>query len=466
MKQRTLWPRLGAALMVCAAAAASHGSFHLMQVEQVIGGVNGDNTAQAVQLRMRADFQNLVANARLRVSDATGSNPIIIQNLTTNVANGTTGARVLICTASFAALTSPPAAADFVLTNIPPGYLNAGTITFENNLGTIVYWRVSWGGAAYTGSGAGSTTNDADGNFNPPVPVPLDISGFAPIRFTGPATALSTNNAADYAVGPSPSVWINNAGAQFVLGPAPNQACCFPDGTCADLPPGNCTAQGGMPRGPGSACATTICAAATEACCDGMNNCSDVPPAECLASGRTPLGPGTSCDTSSCPTRACCLPNGSCFDGSQYDCFIAGGFLQPEGSTCDTIPSCPVLTQACCFPDGTCEDRRASDCIEFGGVPRGPGTFCTGVKCPLLESCCLPDGTCENQTVADCIQMCGLPGGPDSSCTGPDCCAGDINHDGVRDLGDIAAAIQGWGAPYGLCHVAAIIQNWAQPCVP
>ncbi len=35
-------------------------SFHLMQIEQVIGGVNGDTNAQAIQLRMRFAGQNLV----------------------------------------------------------------------------------------------------------------------------------------------------------------------------------------------------------------------------------------------------------------------------------------------------------------------------------------------------------------------------------------------------------------------
>jgi hypothetical protein len=35
------------------AAAPAHATFHLMQVEQVIGGVGGYTSAQAIQLRMR-----------------------------------------------------------------------------------------------------------------------------------------------------------------------------------------------------------------------------------------------------------------------------------------------------------------------------------------------------------------------------------------------------------------------------
>ena len=39
----------------------AHATFHLMQIEQVIGGVNGDTSAQAIQLRMRFAGQTQVA---------------------------------------------------------------------------------------------------------------------------------------------------------------------------------------------------------------------------------------------------------------------------------------------------------------------------------------------------------------------------------------------------------------------
>ena len=52
---------LGALALPSPALAA----FHLMEIEQVIGGVNGDTTAQAVQLRMRTGGQNLLAGNAL-----------------------------------------------------------------------------------------------------------------------------------------------------------------------------------------------------------------------------------------------------------------------------------------------------------------------------------------------------------------------------------------------------------------
>jgi hypothetical protein len=75
--------RLGilAALMSLALALPAKASFHLMQIEQVIGGVNGDTTAQAVQLRMRVAGQNQVDGAELVAFDPAGNNPIIQRQL-------------------------------------------------------------------------------------------------------------------------------------------------------------------------------------------------------------------------------------------------------------------------------------------------------------------------------------------------------------------------------------------------
>ena len=78
-----------------------------MQIEEVIGGVDGDTSAQAIQLRMRTAGQNLVSQARLNVRDAAGLNPILVINMTNNVANSSTGDRVLIVSSNFVSQTSP-----------------------------------------------------------------------------------------------------------------------------------------------------------------------------------------------------------------------------------------------------------------------------------------------------------------------------------------------------------------------
>ena len=203
------------------AAALSTGvqaTFHLMQIEQVIGGVNGDVTAQAVQLRMRTGLQNLLGGARLWVRDATGSNRILVMNFTAGVPVGLAGRRVLITSPGFDGTTSPTAVPDFTMDNlIPAGYLAAGSLTFENNAGTIVYWRLSWGGDAYTGPTTGGIFNDPDGEFGPPWPGPLPSAGVQALQFQGPAAAASSNNADDYALTSGSSVWVNNALVVFSL---------------------------------------------------------------------------------------------------------------------------------------------------------------------------------------------------------------------------------------------------------
>ncbi len=150
-----------------------------MQIEQVIGGVNGDTTAQAVQLRMRFTGQNLVNNAHLIAVDAAGNNPITLATFPSNVTNSAAGSRILITTSSFASHESTPITADFTMIAIPPSYLAAGRLMFEK-LG--IRWSVSWGGAGYTGSNTGTMDNDADGNFGPPFAGALPSTSTSALR--------------------------------------------------------------------------------------------------------------------------------------------------------------------------------------------------------------------------------------------------------------------------------------------
>lgn len=203
-------------------AAQAEATFHLMQIEQVIGGVNGDVTAQAIQLRMRANVENFVQHSRIRAWDAAGANPVMIIDMARPVPNGITGDRVLIVSSSFVSLTNPRAAADFAMTaTIPESYLAAGSLTFEQDNGTI-YWRLSWGGASYTGPTTGHTDNDNDtgtgpADFGPPFAGPIPSMTLQGLRFTGTAAALSTTNAADYLVTPAAAVFSNNARNSFTV---------------------------------------------------------------------------------------------------------------------------------------------------------------------------------------------------------------------------------------------------------
>ena len=200
-----------ALIAIAVVTAPAQASFHLMQVEQLIGGVNSDASAQAIQLRMRLGGQSLVAQGRVKAWDAAGLNPVLLIDLTTNVTNGLQGDRVLIVSSAFQTHVSPIQIPDFTMVNlIPASYFTAGSLTFEDDFGTI-YWRLSWGGASYTGSGTVSTFNDANGNANPAFNGPLPSTGLQALRFTGAASALSTTNAAYYALTAGASTWTNNA---------------------------------------------------------------------------------------------------------------------------------------------------------------------------------------------------------------------------------------------------------------
>ena len=212
--------RVLAALASLAVVAHVQASFHLMQIEQVIGGVNGDTTAQAVQLRMRFADQNFVGGANLIVVDAAGNNPITLLTFPSNVTISDAGSRILITTAGFASYESSPIASDFTMNAIPASYLAAGRPRFENS-GSI-FWSVSWGGAGYTGPNTGTIDNDADGNFGPPFAGALPSTSTSALRFNGTASAQSTNNAADYSVTAGAATFTNNNGdSTLVIGVTP-----------------------------------------------------------------------------------------------------------------------------------------------------------------------------------------------------------------------------------------------------
>jgi len=217
MLKRTLLSALTLGAITLAEPAFA--SFHLMQIEQVIGGVNGDNTRQAIQLRLRFGGNNLVQQGQLIAWNSAGASPVVVLDIPSAVANGAAGARIVIATSNF----MPGFTPDFVMAApIPASYLAAGKLTFETDgaPGTQVWWGLAWGGASYTGtntgvSGAGG--NDLDGNFNPPFGAALPSSNTLALRFVGAAGSVSTNNAFDYSVTASAAVFTNNSGTSTTV---------------------------------------------------------------------------------------------------------------------------------------------------------------------------------------------------------------------------------------------------------
>jgi hypothetical protein len=214
-----------ALLAALALPSPAFAAFHLMEIEQVIGGVNGDTTAQAVQLKMRATFQTSLSGfARLVVWDATGQNPVELSRFPLpKVVNSGACKEILLATAGFEFKSSPPVGAakrDYILKDpilmkeIPASYLAAGSLTFEDLADpTHPLWRTSWGGTGYTGSATvrtGLNSNDDDGTVAPFVG-PLPSTSLRALHFNPACPTASTSTLLQYSLTPGAAVFTNNA---------------------------------------------------------------------------------------------------------------------------------------------------------------------------------------------------------------------------------------------------------------
>ena len=208
---------LAVAIFLGVSSSPAHASFHLMEIEQVIGGVNGDTNAQAIQLRMRSGGQGFITGLSLVAYDASGSNPVTLITFpgpTPTPGTAPSGSRILVYTAAMAPHL-PGVSADFPMTNaIPAAYLAAGSLTYES--GGSAFFRLSWGGSGYTGLGSGSTFNDADGNYSPPFAGPLPSGSMQALLFQN-GLGSSTNNAADFQLTPGAATFTNGQTANIFV---------------------------------------------------------------------------------------------------------------------------------------------------------------------------------------------------------------------------------------------------------
>jgi|GEM_PF-4787959 len=209
--------RLSLVLLLGLMAARASAAFHSIEIEQVVGGLGGNASAMAIQLRLRSANQNQFGGTpvRIRVWDSTGSNPTVIGTISSNFGSGSSGSRILFATQEFTNLTgfSP----DFTLAVIPFSYFAGGKITFEQASDGGVLWSVAWGN--YSGSNTGLTPgnlgNDTDGNYGPPFGGSLPINGLGLLFKNG--TNFSTNNAADYAATSGFATVTKNNGSSIVV---------------------------------------------------------------------------------------------------------------------------------------------------------------------------------------------------------------------------------------------------------
>ncbi|MFQ5589840.1 MAG: Kazal-type serine protease inhibitor family protein, partial [Phycisphaerae bacterium] len=220
-------------------------------------------------------------------------------------------------------------------------------------------------------------------------------------------------------------------------GPPPTGACCIHDAAgntivCVEATAHDCWMEGGVYVGDGSTCPANpadLCGPPVGACCFPDGTCADLPLDVCLIEGGNPL-PGASCDLVDCgppPTGACCVhdPMGiaACIETTPSHCHLEGGMYMGDGTTCPPDPNelCGPPAGACCFPGGECLELPLDVCMMEGGEPL-PGATCDTVDCPgsPIGACCLNDSTgavyCFECTLEECHAAGGAFQGPGSTC--------------------------------------------------
>ena len=116
-------------------------AFHLVEVNKLLVGYNGNLNIQAVELKMISAGENLVGGGFLAVYDSLGDPVATLGTFGGNVPNGSAGDRILCATAAFASAFS--ITPDLVIT---PGIpIVTGQISFEKvgcPVNTVAYGNV------------------------------------------------------------------------------------------------------------------------------------------------------------------------------------------------------------------------------------------------------------------------------------------------------------------------------------
>jgi hypothetical protein len=312
-------------------------------------------------------------------------------------------------------------------------WIDSQTFLWTNYL-VFVEWDapcIDYVSAAYSVSGG---TNFPIDRFSNPNAVGFGGFGFSlqgvtligsvALTYNGPGTCCTrpiidyNNSYGTYcARGNGPAYFLFSTNSETCWrvegGPQP-EACCFPTGSCQDLLPPDCVAQGGSPQGPGTSCATVTCLPPpdpTGACCFPDGSCVVLTAADCGAAGGSYQGDNVACATDLCAANrigACCMTGGACQEMTSTQCAQMQGTYKGDDTACGGAVPPNICSRACCFPDGSCADLTPEDCSAQGGASQGDGTSCATVACPPPPpergACCLPSGQCiDNLTQDECF---------------------------------------------------------------
>ena len=232
--------------------------------------------------------------------------------------------------------------------------------------------------------------------------------------------------------------------AELICLSAEPQACCFGDGSCADLLAPDCLAQGGIAQGADTSCANSPCCVVCDGSevAEGEGDCSagyvDLYNSGCNASdGSFPTTP-LSANTAVCGTTGNFISAAGA-NSRDTDWYA---YAHPGGSLSLTVTSAgfSVLTGILnTLPDG-------SNCDSAAFLPGLSGTS-AGCE-PITLSADLPAGTYI--VFVSTAEFTGTPCGFDYNLivtTGPTCnpACGDVTGDGQVNLSDLNLVLANFG---------------------
>jgi len=208
------------ALFVLLHTTPAFATFHLNEITKVMVGLNGNNTIQAVELKMLANAENQLASASIKVYDAAGTQVDSLGTFPSAVPVGIAGRFILCATENFRAT--------FGITPdllIKPGMLEGtGQVSFEKSVcfvNALAYGAVTTpkngvtSASALTSAGASVLVRTVDDTTVPSCPLSEDAAAkFQLVSATSVTPVTFTNNA-----GASVQVFPTAAGVGDVLPP-------------------------------------------------------------------------------------------------------------------------------------------------------------------------------------------------------------------------------------------------------